>query len=48
MEILPKIIKILSETFSKLPDKRGEEKIYEMKEIGMSAFSVFFFKVGHG
>ena len=46
MEILPKIIKILGETFSKLPDNRGEEKIYEMKEIGMSAFSVFFFQSG--
>jgi len=46
MKILPKIIKILSETFSKLPDNRGEEKIYEMKEIVMSAFSVFFFQSG--
>ena len=25
MKILPKIIKVLSETFSKLPDNRGEE-----------------------
>jgi len=45
MTILDQIIKVIRKEVGKLPDKRGEKnQTYEIEDIFMSAYSIFYFQ----